>query len=121
MRGLVLNNSEIAHLGMTLWPGGEAVSAVDPVSAPVAADALRNVTNPISGAGVIRYSVPRADRVCLEIFNVHGRRVSSLEDRSRPAGEYETRWDASGLPGGVYFARLAVGREVSIRKLTVTH
>jgi len=121
-RGRFLNNSEIAHLCMGLWPGrdGQAPSGVDPVEVATVVEGPRAFPNPVSGASVISFAVPRTDQVSLEVYDILGRRVATLFEGARDAGQYQATWDATGLPGGVYFARLSVGRDVSVRKLAVT-
>ena len=57
-----------------------------------------------------RFALAGDEAVTLEVFNVAGRRVATLVQGGRAAGEHEVAWDgttASGhAPRGVYFARL---------------
>jgi len=67
--------------------------------------------NPLaSGLASVRFGLARADRVQLRIYDVSGRLVRTLADRSFPAGDHELRWDGADDRGrrlgpGVYFAR----------------
>ncbi len=59
----------------------------------------------------------------LAVFDIQGRRLRTLLDRSIPAGRYTVEWDGkladgSSAASGVYFARLQVGSESSTRALT---
>jgi hypothetical protein len=38
-------------------------------------------------------------------------------DEEKPAGEYETQWNASSHPSGVYFLRMQSGQFSETRKL----
>jgi flagellar hook assembly protein FlgD len=75
------------------------------------------------GAARIRYTLPAdAASVTLAVYDLSGRRVRTLVDGPIPAGSHEAFWNGmsdSGnpAPAGVYFYRLAVGRETAVRKL----
>ncbi|MEZ4387220.1 MAG: FlgD immunoglobulin-like domain containing protein, partial [Candidatus Krumholzibacteriia bacterium] len=73
--------------------------------------------NPFNPRTVLRYTVPAAGPVRLDVFDVRGRRVSRLVDRIQPAGQHEVTWagqadDGRAVASGVYLARLrAAGSE----------
>lgn len=63
-----------------------------------------------AGRNTLRFALRQAGFVRLEIFDVAGRRVATLLEGVRDAGEHELAWEAS-TPGGsarrgLYFARL---------------
>ncbi|HET9327599.1 MAG TPA: M43 family zinc metalloprotease [Candidatus Eisenbacteria bacterium] len=66
--------------------------------------------NPFRLATAVRFTLPRADRVQLQVFNVAGQRVRSLIDAQMPAGAHSAMFAAQDLTAGVYFVRLRVGR-----------
>lgn len=68
-----------------------------------------NFPNPFNPRTRIRYAVPSAASVRLEIFDVFGRRVTTLVDAHHAAGRYEVVFDASGLASGMYVYRLFSG------------
>ncbi len=76
--------------------------------------------NPFNPTATIRYGLPAAGRVRLAIYDVLGRRVALLVDGAQPAGRHEVRFEAAGLPGGVYLYRLeAAGQMKTGRMLLV--
>jgi len=77
-----------------------------PVALPVSYSLQQNYPNPFNPATLIEYQVPSASRVTLTVFDVLGREISTLLDEAVPAGSHSVRWDATGLPSGVYFYRL---------------
>jgi hypothetical protein len=84
---------------------------------------LEVVPNPHRLFTYITYTVPRSAGVALQIWNVEGRLVRTLENATKSEGVYGTQWDGKDDAGtqvssGLYFCRLEVGREVVTRKLT---
>jgi hypothetical protein len=79
----------------------------------------QNFPNPFNPSTVIRYQLPVAGQVSLKIFNMLGQEIRTLVDDGQNPGAYEVDFDASHLPSGVYFYRLASGRDVQIRKMVL--
>ena len=75
--------------------------------------------NPFSATTSFRMSLPEAEEITIEVFNVNGRRVATLHEGVMRAGETAVEFDASGLPAGVYLVR-ATGEQFSLaRPVTV--
>jgi hypothetical protein len=66
--------------------------------------------NPFSAQTTIRYSVPKAMRVRLSVFDVLGREVATLVDDFRQAGKYTVNFNAESLVPGVYAYRFEMDR-----------
>jgi hypothetical protein len=86
---------------------------------------LASRPNPSRGTSEIRFLLPSACTVDVNLFDLAGRKVRSLAagELSTP-GEHALRWDgrdASGAPvrNGVYLVQVRAGREVGVRKLVV--
>lgn len=75
--------------------------------------------NPASGASVLRFRLPRAAHVRLDVYDALGRRVATLADGEREAGEHELALGGRALPAGVYLCRLAVDGRAYLRKATL--
>ncbi|MCB0313067.1 MAG: T9SS type A sorting domain-containing protein, partial [Calditrichaeota bacterium] len=52
-------------------------------------------------------------------YDMLGRKVATLVDGQLPAGSHALRWDASGLPSGVYIYRLQVNGDAQSRKMVL--
>jgi len=70
--------------------------------------------NPARDGGVLRFRLPDARRVEIEVFDASGRRVARLADRVMPAGTHSVAWSRTDDAGrrvgpGVYLARLKSG------------
>ncbi|MEM1117803.1 MAG: T9SS type A sorting domain-containing protein [Bacteroidota bacterium] len=86
------------------------------------ADALRDLgsfPNPTAGTATIRYELPRATVVTVEVFDVLGRLVQTVEMGDQAAGRQAATIDASALSAGAYVYRVATrdGASVSGRML----
>ena len=82
----------------------------------------QNVPNPFNPVTEIRYYLPVAVEVRLEIFDISGRLVMTLADGRQAKGWQTARWDGSDAGGrsvasGVYFYRLRAGREILSKKM----
>jgi len=70
----------------------------------------QNTPNPFAASTQIRFTLKQKGRVSLAIFDINGRQVAELLHAAAfPAGSQHVTWDASGLPPGIYFARLRTG------------
>lgn len=82
------------------------------------------VPDPFHQQSIIAYSLARPGRVDLAVFAVDGRRVRTLDQGARDAGEFRIAWDGRGAGGervspGVYFVRLNAGTERFTRRVTL--
>ena len=77
----------------------------------------QNFPNPFNHSTKIWFAWPVEGRVKLAVYDILGREVAELLDRSLPAGFYEVEFDASALASGVYVYRLTAGDFLQSRKL----
>jgi hypothetical protein len=77
----------------------------------------QNYPNPFNPTTTIRYSLPHAEYVKLFVYDVLGRQVAALVNIKQDAGVYETPFDGSLLPSGVYFYRLNIGSFTQTKKM----
>lgn len=78
---------------------------------------LQNYPNPFNPATVIRFALPQAAEVKLEVYDLAGRRVALLLDGRKPAGYHQIEFRATELPSAVYFYRLSTEGITAIKKL----
>ncbi len=69
----------------------------------------QNYPNPFNHLTTIRYALPVAARVTLEVFTALGTRVARVVDAVQDPGYKSVTFDASGCASGVYFFRLQAG------------
>jgi len=80
----------------------------------------QNFPNPFNPTTSIRYRLPSATHVRLEIVDCLGRVLTILVNGSKDAGEHEARWNAAAQPSGVYFCRLHSGERTATTKMVLT-
>ena len=93
---------------------GYATAPVDPPSSvkdllteiPARYLLHQNYPNPFNPSTEIQFSLPHKSHVTLTIFDLLGREVTTLVSEELSAGSYSTRWDAKGIPSGVYLYRV---------------
>ena len=73
--------------------------------------------NPFNPTVNLRFGLPKASHVRLDLFDVRGARVARLIDEVLAAGYHERSWNAEGRASGLYFARLEFEGELRSRKL----
>jgi len=77
----------------------------------------QNYPNPFNPVTTIKFDIPNDGLVQLEIFDILGRRISTLVDEYRTAGSYEQVFNASSLASGVYVYKLQAGDFISSKKM----
>ncbi|GAB4288116.1 MAG: hypothetical protein Kow0098_05430 [Ignavibacteriaceae bacterium] len=77
----------------------------------------QNYPNPFNPNTYISWKLPAAGNITLKVYDILGREVKTLVDGYKPAGTYETEFDASGLPSGIYYYRLTAGSYKAVKKM----
>ncbi|MFQ5708492.1 MAG: FlgD immunoglobulin-like domain containing protein [bacterium] len=103
---------------------GGVVDGVDdnPSEIPNEYALLQNYPNPFNPETVIRYQLPKPGHVKLVIYNQLGKRVRSLVNSDKVAGNYQVQWDGRNDSGkqvasGIYVYQLRAGDFVASKKL----
>jgi hypothetical protein len=79
----------------------------------------QNYPNPFNPTTKIKFDLAKATNVKIEIFNSLGQIIKTLVDDYKPAGYYETDFNASQLSSGVYFYRMTTNNFVDMKKMIV--
>jgi hypothetical protein len=85
-------------------------------------EALRlgaNYPNPFGQTTTILYTLHAPAPVVLDVFNLLGRKVSTLVQGWQAAGVHDVTFEAGGLPEGVYVYRLSAGRWQQQKKMVL--
>ncbi len=93
-------------------PGGDAPEP--PGETPESFALLPCQPNPLRGGTTIRFGMPSASTVRIEVYDLAGRRVRTIQDGPLAAGFHQRTWDGSDDGGrevstGVYYVRMTAG------------
>ncbi len=77
----------------------------------------QNYPNPFNPQTRIPFAMARAGKVTLTIYDVLGRHVATVVERSYQPGHYELTLDAAGMASGVYFYKLRTSEFEAAKKM----
>lgn len=110
----ILEMSDMLSEGLCRqFPGRSGPDRVGPAATTPVAPSHLKVEGSAGGPGVarLRFAVETPGHVRVRLYDVTGRLVRTLADRSFDTGEHDVTWDGAddggrAAPRGVYFARL---------------
>lgn len=119
----VNENTDVA-IRVRTTPTLDLAVADDPISIPYEFNLLDNYPNPFNPSTTIRYTLQRRAEVRISVYNILGKKVCTLVDGVKPAGEHSIIWDGKDSDGkevasGIYLYRLIAGDYVDSRKMVL--
>lgn len=108
--GLTANEQDLSH---------RLVSGEDVTGIPEKFALHQNYPNPFNPVTVIRFDLPEASEVRMEVYNTIGQRVAVLAGGRYEAGSHTVLFDATNLTSGVYIYRLQAGTFVKSQQMTL--
>lgn len=79
----------------------------------------QNYPNPFNPETMINFSLPKATRVELTVYDLTGKVVVNLADEFLAAGNYRVNWNASGSASGIYFYKLTADNFYQTKKMVL--
>ncbi len=116
--GVTQGGSYIGEIGFWYQPGW-LLTGVEEGAFPKHFSIGQNYPNPFNPVTTFAYSLPKQARVSIIIYDVSGREVRTLVDKEVEPGFHQTVLHATGLPSGVYFARMVAESFTETRKITL--
>ena len=115
---VLINDGSIAPV---LTPGLVTISGdcLRPLDAGPDYVISQNRPNPFNPTTTIDYKLPRDSRVRIEVLDALGRKVAVLVNEFQTAGDHSVRFDATGLPSGMYLYRIEAGNFSKVMKMMV--
>jgi hypothetical protein len=106
----------------TLFAVGASNVGTPPPAPPSVLELGPARPNPFTSGTALRYRLPRESDVTVEVIDLAGRSIRTLERGVLPAGEHVAGWDGTDARGsrrapGVYFVRLSDGVSSVTRKV----
>jgi hypothetical protein len=86
---------------------------------PQRTELFGNLPNPFNASTTFNYALERDAHVSLEVYDLMGRKVTTVVDEAQTAGYKSVRWDASACASGVYFYKLTVGDFSQTMRMTL--
>ncbi len=77
----------------------------------------QNYPNPFNPLTNIRFGLPKASKVNIEVYNTLGQRVAELINKQKPAGYHTMQFDGTNLASGVYFYKIQAGKFLQVKKM----
>jgi len=123
----VYNKDSANYTNLYAYPVNWHLEGVQKISSeiPNGYKLSQNYPNPFNPVTKIKFDVPLDSRlrgndiVILKIFDVLGREIATLVNEKLQPGSYETEWDASNYPSGVYFCKLITPVFSETRKMVL--
>ncbi|NQU05153.1 MAG: carboxypeptidase regulatory-like domain-containing protein, partial [Calditrichaeota bacterium] len=75
--------------------------------------------SPFNSTTTVRFGIDKNDRARLHVYDLTGRQVTTLFDRSQAIGNHRVVWDASLMPSGLYIMRLESAGRQEVRKVAL--
>ncbi|MCP4703900.1 MAG: T9SS type A sorting domain-containing protein, partial [candidate division Zixibacteria bacterium] len=84
----------------------------------------QNYPNPFNPTTTISYSLPKADDVSIEIYNILGQVVNQYYFSNQSAGSHSYIWNSTDhnnqpMSSGIYFYRLRTSEFIETKKMTL--
>jgi hypothetical protein len=76
---------------------------------PAGFSVAQNTPNPFNPTTEINFTIPSRGLVTVDIINIAGQKVHTIK-KTLNAGPNKVTWDASSMPGGVYFYTVTSGK-----------
>ena len=104
----------------TFQINGTPTGIEDAATAPTDFSLSQNYPNPFNPSTKIRYSLPEESRVKITVYNSLGEMVKILTNETAQRGWYETTFEATQIPSGIYFAKIEAQSLQSSKQFTQT-
>ncbi len=105
-----------------VWSFGTTSVGINQISTEIPAkfNLYQNYPNPFNPETKIKFDVPEKTLVTLKVYDITGKEIANLFNGDLSAGKFETNWNATNMPTGVYFLRFYSEKFSAIKKLLLT-
>lgn len=77
----------------------------------------QNYPNPFNPTTKIKFTLPENSYAKLAVYDALGKEVETLVNEKLSSGSYESNWNASGYPSGIYFYKLTANNFIQTKKM----
>ncbi len=93
------------------------LTSIKNVNSPSSFELYQNYPNPFNPTTTIKFSLQKASKVELNIYNILGQKITALITKLMNAGAYTVNFDASSLSSGIYFYELKTSDYSIVKKM----
>ncbi|NOZ63230.1 MAG: T9SS type A sorting domain-containing protein [Calditrichaeota bacterium] len=91
---------------------------------PQSSELFQNHPNPFNPETKIEYQLHEKAQVKIEVYNLVGQKIRTLENKERQAGHYSVMWDGcdefgNKVVSGIYLYQIKAGKFVRTRKMAL--
>lgn len=99
-----------------------SMQSIAPVNIPAQVSLSQNYPNPFNPSTTINYSIDKQNDVKINIYDINGRLIKTLEENDAFPGEHNVIWDGTNTKGervssGTYLYQLNAGSTVENKKM----
>jgi hypothetical protein len=95
-----------AYSGMQIVKDNSVTGVKSELNLPFEFELFQNYPNPFNPTTTFKFTLSQATLVNLVIYDVLGRKISTLIDGKKEPGNYQIQWNAQEYSSGAYFYRL---------------
>jgi hypothetical protein len=78
---------------------------------------FQNFPNPFNNSTLIKYQLPTAGNVVLNIYNLLGQKAATLVSEKQESGYHTVVWNTDRFTSGVYFCKITAGEFIQMKKM----
>lgn len=112
--GMIAQSRPTGNYSGLTGAGATELRSDDAVGTPIQVTVY---PNPFVETATFNYTLETAGDVNITVFDQSGKLIATLENGTKDAGNYETRFNAAKLPSGLYYARIQAGATTQVTKL----
>ena len=76
--------------------------------------------NPISSYTTIEYSINNQSNVIIEIYDLLGKKITTLYNGKQNIGTYKALFEPNGLTNGIYLCKVTINNRSVVKKMVIT-
>jgi len=116
----IIVSSPVIHV----YAGGDPLRSPAMDNIPTTLTLIHNYPNPFNPTTQIKFGLPKASHIRLQIMNVRGQTIRVLVDEQRAAGWYTVTWDSKNEAGrdvasGIYLYLIEADNKKILKKMTL--
>jgi hypothetical protein len=102
-----------------MFQGPRSQPAISNQVSPPSEKGFTIMPNPFQGSTILQFSINKEQQVSLSVYNMIGKKVSELCNRTLPAGTNRLTFMAGDLPKGTYLVKLVTNGETFTKKIVI--